>query len=219
MTVLTNALLLARHPSLVVQARSYNSSDKVVPTHYAELQDSLTRAMSRVLADDPADLLTTDGTSGSTIALYRINIAAGNVMVAGIVEIIAAAADTVILGAGTWGNSWALDGSVPAALTADGQTYDIAIVAIVVSGAVELHAVFGAEAADTAEVAPTVQDIKDALIAAGITGLQQRGGLIVDRIKIQRVAVDTITMTHTSTSTDAALMQDRACGNIFGEES
>jgi glycerate kinase len=219
MAVFSNNALLGRHPNPIVSGRSFNADDKLTAVQYEELQDSLTRAESRVLTDNPAALLTTDGTSGSTIALYRIDIAAGNPLVSGVVAIMATAADTVILGAGTWDKSYTLAGGTPAALSADGKTYDIAVVAIVVSGAVQLHAVFGAEADDTSEVAPTTQQIKDALIAASITGLQQRGGLVVARVKIQRVATDTITMTHTTSASNAGLLLERSCGNIFGVES
>jgi hypothetical protein len=219
MTVLTNNTLLGRHPHPIIQGRSYNADDKLVAAQYEELQDALTRSMTRVLTDDPADLVFVDGSTPSAIAIYRVDYTAGNVLVSGISGIIAAGTDVVLIGAGEWGKSYQLDGSDAVVLTADGKTYWCAIVAIIVSGAVELHAVFGDEADDASEVQVTTQQIKDALTAAGITGLQERGGMVVGRIKIQRVAVDTMTLTNLSPATDAGLMAERAAGNVFGAES
>lgn len=72
-----------------------------------------------------------------------------------------------------------------------------------------MYAVFGDEAADGNEVAPTAAQIKTAITAADVTDLDETVGLIVARFKIQRVATDTITVTHTAVTTDASLLLER----------
>jgi hypothetical protein len=210
--------LLGRHPYPELLTRQLGP-EGLVSTQYNELQDTLTRSMSRVRGDDDTALVSSDGGSGSTIALYRMNLAAGALIVAGALGRFAAAVDTVLIGAGEWAKSWALDGSPAVVLTADGKTYDVAIVALLVDGDVELHAVFGDEADDASEVEPTMTTIAAALALAGITDLTERAGMIVARLKIQRVAVDTITMSHVDPATDDDLAEDRSASNIFGVQS
>lgn len=159
-----------------------------------------------------AGLAFSDGGSGSTIALYRVNHSVADVLCMHFKRF-AATVDTVLLGAGTWGKSYNLAGSVPAALTADGQTYWVVYVVILVNNIPELHAVFGAEASDTAEVKPDESAIQTALAAANIADYDPTLGLIVGETKIQRVAVDTITMTHTAVTVEALAAQ-RARGTL-----
>jgi len=157
-------------------------------------------------------LVFTDGSSGSTEILYRVDYTVGDVILS-VFKRFAAAVDTIILGAGEWANSHNLAGATPAALTADGQTYWVVWVVIMVSGTPELHAVFGAEAADASEVKPDEAAIQAALAAAGIAGYDPTLGLVVGETKIQRVAVDTINMTHTAITAEALAAQ-RARGTL-----
>lgn len=167
-------------------------------------------ALCRVLSG----ITTSDGTSGSTIALYRIDVASGQALVNSIDHQQATAADEVILGAGQSIESYALDGSAAAALSADGKSYEIALCLIDVNGTPTLVCVFGDEADDGSEAAPTISEIQTALGAAGITDYAGDGGLVVGRILIQRVATDTINMTHADPSSDQDLAYERAFGSI-----
>jgi len=154
-----------------------------------------------------------DGAS-QTIAVYEIDLTAYVGVVGDVADHIAALSDQDLVDPLEI-KSYQLDGTQAVVLTADGQTYDVAICVIQVSGALELHAVFGDEAADGAEVAPTGAQCQTAIVAAGITGHNAAaGGLIIGRIKIQRVAVDTITMTHTDITTDASLSEERLVGTL-----
>ena len=197
--------------------------DNLATQFYDESADLYARATSRVRADADGELASDPGTTPSTITLYSMDMSVGDALVGGILGRFAAQTDTLLIGAGEWGKSYALDGSPAVVLTADGQTYDAVIVAILVSGAVELHAVFGDEAADTAEVDPTNLQIATALRAASITGLDTSAGLVIARFKIQRVATDTITETHVDPADTGApgvaLAQERSAGNIFGVEA
>jgi hypothetical protein len=156
------------------------------------------------------------GTDGAnlTIAVYEIDMTECIAAIAGTCGAIAALNDQDLLDPLEI-ESYQLDGSQAVALTADGQTYRVALVAIVVAGVVELRAVFGAEAADGLEVAPTAAQIQTALITAAIVDHEDElGGVIINRLRIQRVAVDTITYTW-ETITDAAPLNERAYGRLL----
>ena len=157
-------------------------------------------------------LVFTDGSSGSTIALYRVDWTVGDLILMSFKRF-ALATDVIVLGAGEWGKSHTLAGATPAALTADGQTYWVVWVVILVSGVPTLHAVFGDEAADTGESKPDESEIQTALAASSIAGYDPTLGLIVGETKIQRVAVDTINMTHTAITVEALAAQ-RARGTL-----
>lgn len=169
---------------------------------------------------DGADLVTDDGTSGSTIALYRINIARGKSLCGNVFKEWAAQADVVLIGAGQWDKSLQLDGSAAVVLTADGKTYDVALVQVLIAGVPTLYAIFGDEADDASEVAPDTAGIKAALAAADITDHDASVGGVVARFKIQREAVDTITMTHVdpsgTTAAELALAAERLQGTLHG---
>lgn len=173
-------------------------------------------ALSRLLPHSDTALISSDPTTPSTIAIYRIQYAAGALLVGGVYKRFAAADDVIFLGAGATLDAYALDGSAAAVLTADGQTCWAALCAIVVDGAVQLVVVLGDEAADGAEVAPDAQAISDALVAAEIADHQPKaGGLVLARWKVQREAVDTITYTHTDPASNDALAGERAAGSLF----
>jgi hypothetical protein len=160
-----------------------------------------------------------DPTTANTTILYMVDIAAGDVLVDGLARNQAAAADTVLIGAAAWDKSYKIDGTAAVVLTADGKSYIAVIVAINDGdGSATLHAVFGAEADDGSEVAPTLAQIRAALTAADVDW-DGKSGMVVARILIQRVAVDTITMTHTDPASDDDLLSERLAGTLFGDAS
>jgi hypothetical protein len=218
-TILTSYALAARFPNPILDNRTYDLDDDFTAQVNAELKDLHQRSMTRVRGDTDTALLTADGSTASVIDQYYMDYSAGSVLIAGLPGIIAAGTDVGLIGAVDWGKSYKLDGTAAVILTADGKTYDMAVVAIVVNGAVQLHAVFGAEAADAAEVAPTMTQISAALIAAGITNIETRAGLVVARMKFQRVAVDTITVTNIVPAANLGLMAERSSGGLFGVQA
>lgn len=159
-----------------------------------------------------AGLVFTNGTSGSTIALYRVDYTVGDLVLM-VFKRFALAVDVIILGAGEWANSHTLAGATPVALTADGKTYWVVWVVILVSGTPELHVVFGDEADDASEVKPDETAIKTSLAASSISGYDPTLGLIIGETLIQRVAVNTINMTHTGVTVEALAAQ-RARGTL-----
>jgi hypothetical protein len=179
--------------------------------HFLDDVASALNAMSTYVVGADSTLISSNGASQTT-TVYQIDLTTGNVVIGGVAGIIAALDDKDLLNVAHI-KSYQLDGTAAVALTADGKTYEVALVAILVSGAVEIRAIFGAEAADAAEVAPTNAQIRAALAAASITGYDAECGLVFTRIKIQRVAVDTITMTHAAATT-LAVLQDRLVGSI-----
>lgn len=174
---------------------------------------------SRVERDDDTTLLIGDGAS-QTIAQYEFSLSLGVARVAGTVDRIAALVDQPVLGTDAWGKSMGLDGAAPELLTADGQTYDAALCVVLLDDgagnkSLDLAMVFGDEAADGAEVAPTGQQIRDALGATALAAfddIDPDAFLVINRVKIQRVAVDTITTTIISPATDDALLNERSSG-------
>lgn len=186
------------------------------------VQDALLRAVDGIQADSNTALLSSDGTSGSTIALYRIDLAAGRITCGGVAKAFAAQADVVLLGSGTWGKSIDLEGNAPTALTADGQTYYVLIVCVSVSGVPTLYAIFGDEAADGEEVVPSDLELRQALVAAGISGDDGTAAHVINEILVQREATDTITMTHQDPAAATEAGDDLAAGrmghrNLYGE--
>ena len=201
----TTNQLLDKIPNATQRARSYGP-DGSGRINWAVARDGFARAQTQVLGDYTTDVVLSAGPSASTIAVYNVQWTGGAVLVAGIHSFVASAADQDIL---AWGRSWALDGSAAVALSADGKTYWVAFVFVVVAGALELHAIFGDEADDASEVEVTNTQIKAALTAAGITDLETHVGLTVARVKIQRVAVDTIVQTYADATTDNLLAAER----------
>ena len=174
---------------------------------------------SRVERDDDTTLLISDGTSQITTQ-YEFSLSAGVARVAGTVDRFAALVDQPVLGTDAWGKSMGLDGAAPALLTADGQTYDTALCVVLLDDgagnkSLDLAMVFGDEAADGAEVAVTAQQIRDALGATALPAFDDIDPdcfLVINRVKIQRVAVDTISTTITDPASDDPLLNERSSG-------
>lgn len=170
-----------------------------------DIIDNLFRSQSRVLGAD-STFVTTDG--ASLIATqYEINMAAGLALIGGVFADVAALSDQPIVGTDAWAKSWTLAGAAPAAL-ADGDSYEMALVLILVANAPELHAVFGAPADTGDEVAPTYAEIKTALRLAGIADYLNTPPLVVERINFARSGAS-ITATHGAPSSNDALKQER----------
>ncbi len=173
-----------------------------------EIVKDLYRALSRVLGG----LQSADGASQTT-TVYQIDATAGHVLLGGVSGTIAALDDKDLLNPAHI-KSYRLNGTAPVALTADGKTYAVALCVFLVSGTPALRAIFGAEANDGAEVAPTVAQCFSAMKAAAEAGYKGTPGLLVGRIKIQRVATNTITMTHSNVGTTAELILSRGAASI-----
>lgn len=192
--------------------------DGVIPLPY-ELAHDLVRMVaangSRVEGGSDTTLLADTASGGSTISEYAIDVAAGDVVVAGKHGRFAAASDQVVLGTQDI-PSYGLDGAAPVALTADGKSCEFALVALVVNGAVELRGVFGDEDDDGSQDAPTAAEIMTALEAADITNADLTTALILSRVTVKRVATDTITMTQIDPASDAGLAAERAGGRAAG---
>jgi len=157
---------------------------------------------------------TSDG-GNLAIDLYDIDMTALRVMVGGVPALVAALDDAVYIGAGQSVTSYKLDGTAAAVLTADGKTFEAALVAILVDGDIELRVVCGDEANDGSEVAPTAAQIKAALVAAGITDHDTTVGVVVCRMLVKRVAVDTMTVTHRNIDTYETLAEERMIGTLY----
>lgn len=176
------------------------------------MSELMFRADSRV-ADADTALLTTDGGT-QTIASYEIDMAKGNVVLGGVPATIAALDDKDLLDSADV-VCYDLSGDAPVALTADGQTYMVALALFLVGNVPVVRGFFGAEAADAAEVAPTEAQIYAAMVAAGEATYLDTPGLVIARMKIQRTAVDTMVVTHTAAASTDALKIERARAGCF----
>lgn len=175
-------------------------------------QDIHNRALSRVLGDSTT-LLAADGGSGSTTAIYRMDLSAGEALVGGALLDQAGLTDTVLIGAGTWGKSFNLAGGTPVPLSAAGKTYVYALVAVLTAKAVALYAVFGAEALDGAEVAPTEAEIVAALqVGIGAT-YDPKFGVVLDIVTVQRTGGGMV-LTAANPATDDVLRNKRLAGSL-----
>lgn len=195
-------------PDAIAKARSRSTNGRGLQSYNAILA-----LATRVITE--GGLQSSDPTTANTTILYRHDMSAGRVMVAGVAGVIAADTDVVFIGVGTTETSYDLDGDAAVVLTEDGKTYDIAIVAVDDTAGITLHAVFGAEADDGDEIEPTVAQIMTALAAAAPAGYDNKAGVVVGRIKIQREATDTITMTHVDIDGDADMVAEREVGMLF----
>lgn len=171
---------------------------------------NVARGVSRVVSDD-ASLVTVDGlTVNSTV--YQIDYTAGDVLIGGHFESLALANDQDLL---VDISSWNLDGS-PAAAIADLNSVWIMLAAIIVSGAVEVHAVFGAEAPTGNEVKPTPAQVREALSLAMITGHNASGlGIIFAEINAARSG-GAVTFTHSNPATDDVVKGRRLASALGG---
>lgn len=173
------------------------------------ISSALNALSTRVLGDTTSGVFTAGGSA--SITDYQVDLAAYEVMVGGVPAVLAARDDDDLMA--DFDGHIQLDGTAAARLTADGQTYDACLCAVLVSGAVEEHVVFGDEAADGSEVAPTEATCRAALIAADATGYDDNFGCIVTRIKVKRVATDTISYVA-GDPTAAAEHQERVLGGL-----
>lgn len=215
--IITSYVLTDRFPHPRTQQLSYNRAEDLTVQKNTDLKDLFQRCLTHVRGADTT-LVASDGSTPSEIALYAIDYTAGSILIAGLPGIFAAATTQKIIGSGAWDKSYQLDGSEAVVLTADGKTYDMVLVAIVVDGAVTLHAVFGDEAADGEEVALTMTTITAALIAADITDVETRAGVVVARMTFQRVATNAITVVNIDPAANLGLMAERSSGGVFGLE-
>lgn len=175
---------------------------------FVTLRKDTYRNQTRVITGVVGD----DATESDTITDYYLKYTTGDIMIKGVVDHLVAADDQKFIGSAADITAYDLDGTAGTALSADGKTYWAVLVAILVSGAIQLRVVLGAEAADAAEVAVTPAQILSALTDASIAGADLEVYQVIHRFKIQRVATDTITKTFTSTSTDDGLVGERAIG-------
>lgn len=214
----TDVLGLDRWPGPIIQDRNGGRDRIVAAVDYDSvraLQREVIAGASRVERDDDTGLLIADGAS-QTIAQYEFDASAGVATVAGFTDRLAALNDQPFIGTDEWAKSFALDGSAAAVLSADGKTYDAALCVVLIDNAgtrsLDWAFVVGAEADDGDEAAPTGQQIRDALGAATYANLDPNAFLVVGRVKIQRVAVDTITTTITDPASDDDLLNERTRG-------
>jgi len=182
----------------------------------AAFEEIRCKAGSRVLHPVDTGLQTTDGGSLAN-DLYDVDYAAGRLMVGFVTESIAAGNNVVLIGAGSGAiPCYELNGSAGVVITADSTDKELALCAILVSGAVTLVGVLGAEAGTGTAVAPTNAEIKTALGLAAIANHDTTCGLIVARILFIRGAggPGTTTCTHRNVSTYDALVEERSMGNL-----
>lgn len=205
--------ILDQLPPTRIRGRSRGPGQliKVPEDTIQDLARALQMALTRVVAGNHTAVLPDAPDGGATISAYACDIVGGDVLVGGTFGRIATADDQTIGDDESDIPAYNLDGTELTLLSADGKTYDLAIVAIDVGGTIELRAVAGAEADDGEEVAPTAAQVRDALIAAEITNHRDSVGLIIGRLKFKRVATDTITVTKVDPASNAALAAER-CG-------
>lgn len=212
--------LLDQIPGAELEARSRGSNDDLGPISTAAAQDlarSVSRAMTlQVGTDGDTGFITSDGAAVSTTAV-QIDMTAGRAVVDGVPGKITALNDFAILGtsAAKCINHDGTAGTIP---SANGKTKAAAVCIVVISGALDFRVVLGAEANDGAQVAPTITTCRDALAAAGISGLREGAGLIVQRFTIARGASTTITLAHGAPGSDAALWAERMGKGAFWAE-
>lgn len=217
----TDTQLLDEFPSDRLKGRGANESDDG-PVGYQAMVDLIATLRGQIIASksgvvDAGSLQTDDGTTSLTTTEYYIKYTKGTVRLDGTAKHFAAADDQDLFDEIT---SYDLAGDAAVALTADGKTYWVALVAVLVSDAIVLRAIFGDEADDTEEVAVTDAQIKTALEAsADAEDLTDTVFVRVADIKIQRVATDTITMTHTNVETDNTLSTRRHTGTVWNAVS
>lgn len=219
-TTTSLATFLDNVPNAIQEARSLGPNDLNL-VHTQTLRNLACTVLGQGAAKIDSGLVVSDPTTSSTITIYRVNISAGIAKVAGLFGAFNAQANVILLGAGTWAKSYALDGSDAAVLSADGQTYMVALVAVRATSGIVLCAVFGDEDDDGDEEDVSSAQIRTALDAAlvatpagPLAGLDTSSFVVFGRMKIQRVAVDTITVTHTNTITDSGLLNERLGGTL-----
>lgn len=144
-------------------------------------------------------VLTEDG-GGSTIAAYNFDVSAADVILTGEGGVLALVNASQLLANA---DAMALDGGVPVALTADGQTCYIVLVILSDAATKKFAYIFGAEAADSGEAIPTKTQMADALEAKYGNDWDGKAAVIADIVLVQRQAVDTIVVTASAALTGA----------------
>lgn len=222
MAIINPSTLVAQWPPASLRGKG-DQSNVISAVDYDDLlalQREVIEIDTRI--EGAATNLQTTAGAAETIAQYEIDLSGGFCKVAGYAAIITALNDQPIVGTDEWAKSFKLDGTAAEVLSADGQTYEAAFVVLLDidgsgNGTLALHAFFGDEAADGAEVAPTGQQIRDAIDAAKAAGnlaatINADAFLVIGRATYQRVATDTMTVTHADPASDAALASERYRG-------
>lgn len=223
----TPTQLLDKFPSPQVRRSSRplagQSGEDLGPVNYDGVKDmfvtiwreAVSKALTRLDQDDDTTLISADPSGSETIAAYLINLSAGRALVGGVFGRFAAEVDLDLLLIGV-----NLDGTAATAITVDGDALIVAIVAVVISGAVEIRAVFGDQENQSSEVAPTDADIVAALAAGklgSVVGLEDAdltSALVIQTILVERDATDTMDYTHDDPATVDALAARRAAGTL-----
>lgn len=130
----------------------------------------------------------------------------------------AALTNQAVFGTGAWTKSIDLEGEAAVIPSANGKTFEAALVAVALTtGSLALYLVCGDEDDDGDQVAPTAAQIQAALAAAEIEDRDPTLGLIITRIKVARGASTTITLTHGAPSSTASLEAERHQGCVWPE--
>jgi hypothetical protein len=220
--VKTKAQLLAQCPSAYEKGKSGNAWWRIGYVVHQMLRDLITTIWAYLESSRvDSGLVVGDPTTPSSITVLRVNISAGIVRAARLFAQYAAAADTVLIGAGKWaGGTYTLTGGNAVIPTLDGKTYNMALVAVRATSGVVLTAVAGLQAANGAEAAVTKAQVCAALSAAllatpggPLAGLDTSSLVVFGRVKVKRVAIDTIELVHTNTLSDSALLNERMGGS------
>ena len=218
MTLYSAAELLGRvpHPGLLVRSGGPLGLAKL---QRAEARDLLIRSLSGIPGEINTELITAAPSTPPTLVNLYIQITAGRARVGGIYERFAAQDDYDLLVE----SFYELDGTDGVVPSADGKTYWLLIVACLVDGTVTLVALKGDEADDASEVEPSDEELAAALrdaaaiASSDIEDLEpEAGAFIVAMSKVQRVAVDTMTITDLDPASDDPLASYRSRTNLFG---
>lgn len=207
--------LLAIMPSAVALQRGKHQGarGRVEFQTVRDMMLQTARAKTRVVSGGAA---VDDGGSGSTTALYRVDLAALEVLIDGVHDRAAAAADQVLVGAGQDIESYDLAGDDSIVMPSDDFDTKFAIVAFLVSGALELRAVFGDVAATGAAVAPTPAEVGASLqvALAANANADLTTGLIVARGLVARAAA-AIAITGVDPDSDDGLRAEQSIGTLL----
>lgn len=157
----------------------------------------------------------TDGTSGSTTALYRIDWPAVEFQIDNIHVRLGVQADHVILGAGLDVDGvWDTAGAAFTAIDTNDMDAKFALCAVLADGSLEYHVVFGAVAGTGAAVAPTAAQIRTSLKAAGITDLEEAVAIVLARGTVAR-GTDAIVITGVDPASDDGLRGEQVVGMLL----
>lgn len=174
-----------------------NRSADLERTHFNQLLQ-MARALTRVTGNDRT-LLSSDGAT-QTQSVYEIDRSAGGAMVGGLYDTVGALADKDLLADVTCVD---LAGVAAVAIPTNGLDQCVALVLVVVAGALVERGVFGAAAATGTAEHPTPAQIAEALQLFGEDNYNPSPlGLVTCRITISRTD-DTQVVTYTFSGTPA----------------